>query len=287
MSLKSILVPMTGGAADRQALDLALALGRPFGAHIGALYPKRDPKEALAYVGLGGDFTGVQTVMDQIEREGAVASTHARTTLVKWSADARLKEVDTPATQSQVTVGWREPVGAPDALVAQAARAADLVVCPALRSHPGIEQDFLEAALFDAARPVVAAPSKLPLRLFGCAVVAWNGSREANHALTAMLSFLPKFERVQLFCQAESHRAPIGVEAALELLAWHGINAPSLTVSSPGDSVGVDLLTAAASVDATFLIMGGYTHGRMRQYVFGGVTHHVVHHAAIPVLFAH
>ncbi len=55
MTAKSILVPMMGTSLDRAALDLALALARPTGAHIEGLYPKRDPREALAYVGMGMD----------------------------------------------------------------------------------------------------------------------------------------------------------------------------------------------------------------------------------------
>ncbi|MEJ0069749.1 MAG: hypothetical protein WDO24_14600 [Pseudomonadota bacterium] len=46
---------MMGTSLDRAALDLALALARPTGAHIEGLYPKRDPREALAYVGMGMD----------------------------------------------------------------------------------------------------------------------------------------------------------------------------------------------------------------------------------------
>ncbi|MEJ0069751.1 MAG: universal stress protein [Pseudomonadota bacterium] len=53
------------------------------------------------------------------------------------------------------------------------------------------------------------------------------------------------------------------------------------------ESLGEDLLKAAASVDASLLIMGAYTHGRVRQMMFGGVTHHVLHHATLPVFLAH
>ncbi|MBI3517301.1 MAG: universal stress protein [Proteobacteria bacterium] len=286
MPLKSILVPMTAAPADRRALDLALALGRAGGAHIGALYPKRDPREAATYVGMGGDITGIGQIMAQIESEADAASTRARTTVERWRADAGLAEAARPGTAPHPTVGWRAPTGDPDQLVTQAAAGADLVVCAGLQPEPGAEQTLIEAALFGAARPVVTAPATLPRNLLASAVVAWNGSHEANRALAAMLTLLPAFGQVHLFCQPEGHRAVVDPVDALELLAWHRVKAQVLPAGT-GDDVGAALLAAASSVEASFLAMGAYTHGRMRQMMFGGVTHHVLHHAKLPVLLVH
>jgi nucleotide-binding universal stress UspA family protein len=33
--------------------------------------------------------------------------------------------------------------------------------------------------------------------------------------------------------------------------------------------------------------MGGYSHGRLRQLMLGGVTSHMMDHADLPVLMAH
>ena len=47
------------------------------------------------------------------------------------------------------------------------------------------------------------------------------------------------------------------------------------------------MLAEASEIGAGLLIMGGYGHGRLREFVFGGVTEHVIRAAAIPVLMAH
>ncbi len=60
-----------------------------------------------------------------------------------------------------------------------------------------------------------------------------------------------------------------------------------LLPNDAADDVGAALLAAATSVEASFLVMGGYTHGRVRQMMFGGVTQHVLHHAQLPVLLVH
>ena len=33
--------------------------------------------------------------------------------------------------------------------------------------------------------------------------------------------------------------------------------------------------------------MGGYGHSRLREMMLGGMTRYVLHHASLPVLFAH
>ena len=41
------------------------------------------------------------------------------------------------------------------------------------------------------------------------------------------------------------------------------------------------------AVGAGLIVMGAYTHGHYRQFLFGGMTRHVMEHAAVPVLLAH
>jgi nucleotide-binding universal stress UspA family protein len=47
------------------------------------------------------------------------------------------------------------------------------------------------------------------------------------------------------------------------------------------------LLTEAKAMAADLLVIGAYSHSRMRQVVFGGVTEHMLDHAELPVLMAH
>jgi nucleotide-binding universal stress UspA family protein len=51
--------------------------------------------------------------------------------------------------------------------------------------------------------------------------------------------------------------------------------------------VGAGLLAAASAFEADLLGMGAYSHSRLRQMILGGVTRHVLGHAAVPVLMAH
>ena len=70
-------------------------------------------------------------------------------------------------------------------------------------------------------------------------------------------------------------------------LAWHGIEADIRELSPDSQSVGAVLLAEASAIGADLVVMGGYTHSRFRQIVFGGVTNHVLTHATVPVFLAH
>jgi nucleotide-binding universal stress UspA family protein len=48
--------------------------------------------------------------------------------------------------------------------------------------------------------------------------------------------------------------------------------------------VGAGLLAAAHEFDCDLLVMGAYSHSRIRQMILGGVTRHVLEHAAVPVM---
>jgi nucleotide-binding universal stress UspA family protein len=47
------------------------------------------------------------------------------------------------------------------------------------------------------------------------------------------------------------------------------------------------LLAAAHSANADMLVMGGYSHSRTREIMFGGFTRRILSNADLPVLMAH
>jgi nucleotide-binding universal stress UspA family protein len=46
-------------------------------------------------------------------------------------------------------------------------------------------------------------------------------------------------------------------------------------------------LLSAAAEHIALLVMGGYGRSRLREWIFGGFTLHVLQGAAVPVLMAH
>ena len=70
-------------------------------------------------------------------------------------------------------------------------------------------------------------------------------------------------------------------------LAWHGVAAESRAIEQGSRRVRDILLAEAEAMGADLLVIGAYSHSRMRQVAFGGVTEHVLDHAELPTLLAH
>jgi nucleotide-binding universal stress UspA family protein len=70
-------------------------------------------------------------------------------------------------------------------------------------------------------------------------------------------------------------------------LAWHGIQAKLDVFGHRGEKAGKIILDHAKAQNADMIVMGAYTHSRLRQMIFGGVTSHILAHGTCPVLFAH
>ena len=288
MPIKSILVPLNGVDSDRSTLDLALAAGRASGAHIEGLFVKRDPTEALAYAGLDADSAGLQHLADKIAREAAQASAEPQRRWRAWRTDNDLAEVERPGKAERVTVAFRERLGPARDRLVEAGRAVDLIVLAGPSDDTfRLPELVVEAALFETGRPVLAAPPAPTKLSFSTAVVAWNGSLEANRAVAAAMPLLAGCRQLFVFCRAERHRAPADPAPLLDYFAWHGLKADRLGVYQQHGSVGEDLLAAAGRVGAGLLVMGAYTHTRLREMILGGVTSHVLHHATMPALLAH
>jgi nucleotide-binding universal stress UspA family protein len=57
---------------------------------------------------------------------------------------------------------------------------------------------------------------------------------------------------------------------------------------SGGDiDVADALLSHAADSSADFMVMGGYGHSRLREFVLGGVTRLIFESMTVPVLLSH
>jgi nucleotide-binding universal stress UspA family protein len=53
------------------------------------------------------------------------------------------------------------------------------------------------------------------------------------------------------------------------------------------ESVGAQLLEEARAISADCLVMGAYRHGDLIERILGGVTHHMLQAADIPLFLHH
>jgi nucleotide-binding universal stress UspA family protein len=175
--------------------------------------------------------------------------------------------------------------------LAKQARTRDLCIVPA-PGEPGAAHSVAEAVVFGSGRPTLLfseAGGPLPTKRPGTVVVALDGSRSAARALAGALPVLVRATAVRVLTVTGDKSAAtrgIGVEVVRHL-ERHGAAAVVDEVEAGGRNVGLVLEQRVADVGAGLLVMGAYGHSRVREFVLGGATEHMLRNPKTPLLVAH
>ena len=70
-------------------------------------------------------------------------------------------------------------------------------------------------------------------------------------------------------------------------LARHGLEVEVRQIVVEGVDVANTLLSHAADNAVDFMVMGGYGHSRLREFVLGGATRSILQTMTVPTLMAH
>lgn len=177
--------------------------------------------------------------------------------------------------------------------VAHAACTADIVVIgvPKSGAEPSTPSRRVDAddLIMQAGRPVLAVPPSIGQFRFGCALVAWKGTREARRALVDALPLLRQMDRVviaEVTDAAEQGAAQAGLHKMVAWLGRQGVRAiPRLALSDGHD--GEKLLALAEEEKAELIVAGAYGHSRLREWVMGGVTRKLLRQSGRCLLLSH
>jgi nucleotide-binding universal stress UspA family protein len=144
-----------------------------------------------------------------------------------------------------------------------------------------------DAAVFGSGRPVLVVGGRLPPGFADHVMIAWNGSLEASRAVAAAMPLLCLAKRVSIFTALEFGAEAVDLLELGEALAEHGVRTPEVFFPDHEIFAGAAILAAAERQGASLIVMGAYTHGRLRQDLLGGVTRHLLAQAPVPLLMSH
>jgi nucleotide-binding universal stress UspA family protein len=285
-----ILVPATGAPSDQSVFATALLAAQPFAAHIEFLHVRVDVTEVVISMstgGLGGGGT-VQGVVDKLEAETRQVEGHAWQLVESFCEQAGIRRAGEPQRDGAISAAFSVETGSDAQWISEYGRFADLVVVG--RAQPGREMamEVLEAALMDTGRPLLVAPPEAPEGLLGTIVIAWKDTPEATRAVAAALPLLERAEQVMVLSVVEEDEPhEQACDRLLRTLRWHN---PATSLRRLGRErrkpVEV-LLQEAHRLNASLIVMGGYSHSRLREVVFGGFTNRILSGVDLPVLMAH
>ena len=280
----TILVPLTTELSSEALLDAALLVAKRLSGHIRAVFIQPHPDAAFAY--LPDVILAAGVTREVIERETLEAAAAAKDHFVDWRKRNNVPEAESVRLDS-FFASWSEQLGDIETVVAHFGRVSDLIVVQRPSSRSVQEERCFDAAVFESGRPTLVIGEKVPFAITDHVMIAWNGSLEASRAVLGAMPLLHLASRVSIFAAPQYKAEGVDTADLAESLSWHGIRAHQ--VPSPRDeaSTGAALVSAAVEQQATMIVMGAYTHSRLRQTFLGGVTRHLLAHAPVPLLMSH
>ena len=276
--IKDIVVNLSVDRPKDVAAAYAISLAEAFDAHLAAVAFVYEPVVPVA------EFGPVPSAfLDDIRAENQQAAKDA----VERFEDAAIRHEKISAASHVFDATL---VGGSDRFGSIARRFDISVVAQAEPDKSGVDELITEAALFASGRPVIVVPyiQTEGLKL-DRVLVCWDGGHAAARAVADAMPLLTRAGTVEvIIVTGEAPKSDELPGADLgEHLARHGIKTEIKQIVSVDDDVASTILSYAADFSADFIVMGGYGHSRLKEFVLGGVTRGILDAMTVPVLMSH
>jgi nucleotide-binding universal stress UspA family protein len=265
-------------AVDRPAgalIDCAASVATLFEAHLDAIacvYQALNPmiaSEAAAVVMAAEYQSGVEqasVVLDQFEivaRRLGIAHDAKSTFDVSYAATRTLTQMS---------------------------RLYDLnIVAQPDRSNPSQTDLLSEAVLFGSGRPLLMVPyiTHAPIKT-DRVLICWDGGIPATRAVFDAMPFLRKAKTIDVVTVNEKEDASEASSAALIAhLARRDLAATPYRITADSPNIHNTILSLAADNNSDLIVMGGYGHSRLREFILGGTTRGMFESLTVPALISH
>ncbi len=278
MVYKSICTFLASDIDAAAQLDSAIAFAHRHDAHLEVCCMGIDATQSVGF------YAGAPAIIYQ----DALDQARAQAETLQEAARAKLKNSDLRwSTDSTVLT-----LGGINGFVGLKSRFSDLVLMPRPYGEGRGPQDeiIVEAALFEGDAPVLILPEPgAEIPEFRKIVLAWNQSDEALHATRAALPFLKEADLVNIVvADPPSHGAERSDPGGLlsQMLVRHGVQVEVSVVAKTLPRVSDILRRHATEQGADLLVMGAYSHSRLRQAILGGTTRNLLEETTVPVFMA-
>ncbi len=274
--IKDIVVNLGLGTHD-PAGDYAISVAEAFGAHVLGIAVAYEP--VIPGTVMGGIPPEI------IESQRSESNQKARTAVSRFEQAVKRTGVSGETRTISASIS-----GAADQ-IGRMGRRFDLVIVGQPERQKSLPDEVVdEGVLFESGRPVIFVPfiQKGGMTLDRI-MVCWDGSRAAARAVADAMPFLKKAKQVEVVIVADKAGKKDEVPGADlgQHLARHGLKVEVKRITSPDIDVPSTILSYAADSSADMIVMGGYGHSRLREFVLGGATRGLLEAMTVPVLMSH
>jgi nucleotide-binding universal stress UspA family protein len=282
--MKTILLPFQDDDVAQITLQTAHHIAERFQGHIEGLFVLPQPQ---IIAGEGIALPGVY--LTQMAEDGRKLADAAKARFDSYLSQAGIinQALEEPATA--VTASWREIEGLESQIIGDHGRLFDLVVLGrTTKYYAGDWNIICEAALFESGRPALIAGNEAPTSVAKNVVIAWNGSTETARTVALGMPLIAGAEKVSVVTPENVSVPGPSADELASHLRRRGLEVTTEVLDAPNaEAAGAAIVEYAVKVEADLLVKGAYTHTRLRQMIFGGMTRHILTHAPMPVLMAH
>ena len=291
MTYHRILLPFSGSDRLIGVLPTALAVCKRFDAHCEVLFVRPEPYQALPYLGDAAPGVVVKEIVESANKAADASGSHLAESLAKAIKEAGGELIEGDVATASFSAKLVQLAGDSLEITAERSRLSDLAILVGGEGHPEIVTSAgLSGVMLKTGRPVLIVPESSYGKTIGDrAVIAWDGSTEASNAVIGALPFLQAASSVLILNARQlDEDSPRRTTASLsEYLNLCGITHTDKTVEAGKDGIAHTLLNEVKAANADLLVMGGYGHSRVREFIVGGVTQHFLEHTTVPLLMAH
>jgi len=273
--IKDVMVRLDGSRTDDMRLAAVDQIAEQFDSHLIALFINVLPMPPVEGEGMAPAYS--MELIDKARVVGHKVEAKLQERLARLQKPVELRRFD--AFGSTISD-----------IAAREARTADVFVTMRPNGSSQDPEHLVESVLFGTGRHLILIPHhKTTVPAFNHAMIAWNGSREAARAVAEALPYLRKATIVSIVIVDDGDlvedQAMLG-ENLVEHLLHHGIGATIHRVPKVG-KIGSTLVAEAKRLKPDLIVMGGYGHSRLREWLLGGATYEMLHNAPVPLLIAH
>jgi nucleotide-binding universal stress UspA family protein len=285
--IKTILVPLDGTERSAEVLDTALVIADRFMAHIKAVHVREHVNEPFIFSGLPASYRKEFVEMSSKAVDSVVATVQQQ--FNEFCARSGVKKLRKVGVSSQLSASLHILEGDAESVLASESRLVDVIAMsrPSNQRAGGSGVGALhESLMLRSGRPVLIVPPvpEWQPHKVDHAAIGWNDSVEASRALSMTLPWLTQMKKVSVLV---SKKREAGVEEVTGYLKRHGCKADYHVIGGRGSNVGRKMLNSCNEIGAEFLVVGGFSHTRTRQRLFGGVTSYLLSNTDIITVMAH
>ena len=283
--IKVILVPVDGTERSAEVLDTALVIAKRFDSHIKVVHVRERAHEPYMFGGIPKNYREEYARMSRKAVDSTVDT--VRDQFNTFCKQNGVKITRKPSAAKEVTASLHVLEGDAETVLGQESRLVDVIAMSRPTKNriggPGVG-DLHESLMLHSGRPVLIVPPDWQARRADHAAIGWNDSVEASRAVCMTLPWLTQMKKVTVLV-SKKREARVG--EVIDYLKRHGCKVDHKVLDGRGSNVGKKMLAACNEIGAEFLVVGGFTHTRTRQRLFGGVTSYLLGNTNIITVMAH